>query len=677
MSREKSTSELVSGFTSRSVLITLVLIVFIGLLQTHWYNYTNIAVHYNPWPEEGTCGSLHEPIGMIFLVILFLSIIYKKVNLTLQELAVIFSGIALASMPFGPMGAMVTMQYVFGTLRPDYIKNIQFFLPHPWFPPAETYIPFYESGPVPWDKIGGAFSIWVLTFLIWSLLQFFLSLGFIRQVVHAEMLPFPYATPAVHLFKITEEKKNILNFKDLTLKRVWIGFLIGFIFYVHFVPVLFWKDFPALWGPYLAYGRRKIFGWLHFYPATKTALPWFPNNWEIYPELVAATLFIPLDMLATASIWWLWVVLISPPILVGLGLRKPWPAGGYGGWWSAAWDDWMQHPGKLGLLFQSAIWALAFWELIFNFKPVWQTIKGIWSPPPDESEKEPIPCKMIWGSVIVLIILSAMIYSYLGIPIAYFFLILLPWAFLYWYGGIRLHAEVGPVQYWRGGGEGRDFLIYLGGQLGILQPNTKGAYMAVELSRELTFGYISSVQWGALSMTGYYIAANTKTSPRDIFKMQIISIPFIIVLYFLLEVWSLFSLGFGKGWKAAPYWVHGWSNGDASRATDLASGWAENVPYLAGSFVLFGILVALRRFLPWWPVHPWGIALPGLYLGIKLDSTLFVAFIIKSLIIKLGGSRLFEKSVPVLVGVIAGSTAGRLILELVGAAFGLPRPYLA
>jgi len=101
------------------------------------------------------------------------------------------------------------------------------------------------------------------------------------------------------------------------------------------------------------------------------------------------------------------------------------------------------------------------------------------------------------------------------------------------------------------------------------------------------------------------------------------------------------------------------------------------VPYLAGSFVLFGILVALRRFLPWWPVHPWGIALPGLYLGIKLDSTLFVAFVIKSLILKIGGSRLFEKSVPVLVGVIAGSTAGRIILELVGAAFGLPRPYLA
>jgi len=109
----------------------------------------------------------------------------------------------------------------------------------------------------------------------------------------------------------------------------------------------------------------------------------------------------------------------------------------------------------------------------------------------------------------------------------------------------------------------------------------------------------------------------------------------------------------------------------------LAAYWAENIPYLGGSFALFGILVALRRFIPWWPIHPWGIALPGLYLGIKLDSTLFVAFVIKAIILKIGGARLYERVTPALVGVIAGSTAGRIVLELVGAAFGLPRPYLA
>ena len=671
--------KLFKGFTSRSLVITLILIVFIGLLQTHWYNYTNIAVHYNPWPEEGSCGSLHEPIGMLFLIVLLFNIIYKKITLTPQEMAVIFAGITLASMPFGPMGAMVLMQYIFGTLRPEYWKSVSVFSPPSiWFPPQETYVPFFESGPVPWDKIGSQFVLWIWAFLSLALLQYFFGLAFIRQTIYVERLPFPYAAPGARLIQMYENKGTLLNLRDIEVKRIWIGFLIGFLFYVHFVPVLFWKDFPALWGPCLAYGRRKIFGWLHFYPLTKTVLPWFPNNWEIYPELVAATLFIPLDMLTTAAAWWLWVQLISPPILVALGLRKPWPAGGYSGWWSAAWDNWMSHPGKLGLTFQSSIWTLAFWELVFGWKPVWQTIKGIWSPPPDEERIEPIPCKYIWTGIVILIILVAATFTIIGIPPAYFFLLLLPLGFLYWYGGTRLHAEVGPVQYWRGGGEGRDFLILAAGKLGILQPNTTASYMVPHISRELFFGYISSVQWQAISLTGFYIGSLTRTSPRDIFKIQMISIPFIVILYFILEVYSLFSLGFAKNWRAAPYWVHGWSRWDANRAKDLAAYWETwGLPYLAGSFVLFGILVALRRFLPWWPVHPWGIALPGIYLGIKLDSTLFVAFVIKLLVMKIGGAKLFEKIVPVLGGIIAGSTAGRIILELVGAAFGLPRPYLA
>jgi hypothetical protein len=80
----------------------------------------------------------------------------------------------------------------------------------------------------------------------------------------------------------------------------------------------------------------------------------------------------------------------------------------------------------------------------------------------------------------------------------------------------------------------------------------------------------------------------------------------------------------------------------------------------------------LRRQFIWFPFHPTGYAL-GLSAGmVWVWSAICVGWILKAILLKFGGLRLYRKAAPFFVGVILGDFLIGTFWSLVGAVFGIP-----
>jgi len=79
-------------------------------------------------------------------------------------------------------------------------------------------------------------------------------------------------------------------------------------------------------------------------------------------------------------------------------------------------------------------------------------------------------------------------------------------------------------------------------------------------------------------------------------------------------------------------------------------GWVFTV---VGVVLMALLMVAQRRFLKW-PLHPVGLAVMGIWLMERLWFSVFVAWLIKSLVLKYGGPRLYRRTIPFFLGMILG-----------------------
>jgi hypothetical protein len=74
----------------------------------------------------------------------------------------------------------------------------------------------------------------------------------------------------------------------------------------------------------------------------------------------------------------------------------------------------------------------------------------------------------------------------------------------------------------------------------------------------------------------------------------------------------------------------------------------------SGMLVTFALSALRLRFL-WWPLHPVGYLVANVWGSQWWWGPLFVAWLLKSLVIRYGGLRLYQKTVPLAIGVIVGN----------------------
>ncbi|MBT3606392.1 MAG: hypothetical protein HN521_25255, partial [Candidatus Latescibacteria bacterium] len=64
-----------------------------------------------------------------------------------------------------------------------------------------------------------------------------------------------------------------------------------------------------------------------------------------------------------------------------------------------------------------------------------------------------------------------------------------------------------------------------------------------------------------------------------------------------------------------------------------------------------------RTWLPWWPLHPVGLAFQNT-IGVRVFGfSAFLAWLVKLAIMRLGGMGLFNKFRPVFLGILIGYAA--------------------
>lgn len=89
---------------------------------------------------------------------------------------------------------------------------------------------------------------------------------------------------------------------------------------------------------------------------------------------------------------------------------------------------------------------------------------------------------------------------------------------------------------------------------------------------------------------------------------------------------------------------------DGLRAGPNALGWVYSA---AGVTLMSLLMVAQRRFLRW-PIHPIGLVVIGTKFMNALWFSVFIAWLIKSLVLKYGGPRLYMRTIPFFLGMVLG-----------------------
>ena len=99
---------------------------------------------------------------------------------------------------------------------------------------------------------------------------------------------------------------------------------------------------------------------------------------------------------------------------------------------------------------------------------------------------------------------------------------------------------------------------------------------------------------------------------------------------------------------------------DLSLGPDL-----KRLGFYGFGIVVMALLTLARYQFPWWPIHPIGFAIMETFAVRGTIFTIFIVWLTKSLIFKIGGITLYRKGQPFFLGILAGFVIGVAISAIV------------
>lgn len=119
-----------------------------------------------------------------------------------------------------------------------------------------------------------------------------------------------------------------------------------------------------------------------------------------------------------------------------------------------------------------------------------------------------------------------------------------------------------------------------------------------------------------------------------------------------------------------------WAVSDAAAAMEQETDGNVVRPIAFGvglAFTLF--LVVMRTLYVWWPLHPLGYALSASWSLIVFWFPIFVTWLIKTLILRYGGMKLYRQAMPFFLGLILGEFAMAVVWATFSCLTQLPAPF--
>ena len=621
------------AFTLRSVALGLFMVAFVNILAP----YSKYILHSSLFACD------YMPLGVVLpfvLVVGILNLLWRWLRpasaLSRGELLIIFiMGLVGSTIPtFGLTGYMISCiasPYYFASPENQWEQHFHALIPR-WICPSDVQAMqwFFDGLPpgrsIPWAAWFAPLFWW----LSFAGVLFFVCLCAIvilrKQWIDRERLVFPLTELPIELTQSKTppgEKAGVLP--PIMCKRLfWVGLAVPLVIICwnmisYFYPLFPTIDLTGRWIP-LARGYPPIFT-------------------RIYLPVIAFAFISPREV--SFSIWFFHLLAI---IQIGIFNTFGFDIGRA--------DVYCSQPASISWQEAGAFTVMVFWGFIMarsHFRDVLR--KAVWGDPNVDDSMEMLSYRVaVFGGIISLIYMVYWLHAS-GMD----FLVIatfLTAVFVLYIGITRIVVEGGLV-FMRGPIIAQTFTFYT---LGVT--NIPAASMT---ALAFSYGWFCDIK--SFFMPAVAHAAKVcdiaKLNKKDVLRAVAVALVAAIgisIAYTLYLGYTYGAYNFGdwifRGGATAPFdnIVTKMKNpfGPDKRALTL---------FGVGATVMVPLIFMRYRFI-WWPLHPVGFAV-AMSLPITLTAfSIFLAWLAKTIILRLGGLNLYNKAKPFFFGLLAGFFIG-------------------
>jgi len=574
---------------------------------------------------------------------------FRRLRLTRTDLLTVYSVVLVVAPLSGIylifyLLSQIPSYYYLGRSQPLWEPTFLKLIPRWWGPSSFDAVESYFVGPssVPWAE-------WALPLAAWSSFIICLYLAnacFLvllqKQWIQHERLTFPLAQIPL---QAVGETSGGDGFARLPTNRVfWAGLIvaaaIGFLSElsqrmpsVPRMPMQITLIANQPVGPVAALGQVEL--WL-------------------FPWLISLAYMVPKDLLFT--VWLLWLVRIGLSALTIAYGGEPMPA-----------DQWWSYDGFPAPFSQAtgAVVGLAIWALWIARRHLARGLRIAFSRRVGGDQDEPLTYR--WA-LIGLVACTAWMVAFLVLSgcrpmIGLAYIALLLGVYLA-YARLQAEAPFDPFFWWF-----NDIAAVVVGMRNLLPAEVLTIYTLNWAGGSLPTKVFSSCTLNTL--TSFKIADATGASPRRLTYLLFGAFVIALGLGMVLTLTASYHYGYlttaaGKGetWTA-------WAVRDAGSMTfyDITSKADRNiggVMYMAAGAALFVFFGLMRLRFLWWPFHPVGYLLANSLPQRVGVFPFFIAWIVKVLVTRYGGLRLYRATIPLAVGLIMGDVLNSSLWNLIG-----------
>lgn len=576
----------------------------------------------------------------------------RRIGLTRREMLAVYS-ILLVSAPIVSPGILYWMLpksivfYYLARANPMWESTL---LPHVpwWYAPSDLEAVdsfFVGKASVPWTLwyvpmaawLSYAVALFVAASSLLSLLQ--------RQWVRSERLSYPMA--ALPLEVVAAGGPGEVAGRLSRNRLLWAG--VAFSFTVTFLSGLSTR-IPAL--PQIPLGPITIMQRQNVGPLAGLGA----YEPEFYPWLISLAYLIPKEL--SFSCWFFWLVRLGLTVIAIAAGHQPQDP-----------EEWFGDASFPAPYYQGtgAILALGIWGLWTARRHLSQVLRAVVSRRPGEMDAdEPMPYRLAIAGLVLGVTYMVGFHWVAGCRWT-FGLVMTALTLSYYVMWARLRAETGL-----------GFLAFpqeldssVRGAFGTanLRPRELVALAAFRWSYGPAEGSSFDTTTANLSDT-FKVADVAGINRRRLMAASSAALVFALVIGWCIGLRATYHYGFLSTAVGSAYgypWLQTKFDPSAAFASLVSPEPVrpEGILMLLVGGIVSVVLGLLRTRFWWWPFHPLGYLAANCWGWSYRATAFFVGWLIKILVIRYGGLRLYRASVPVAVGMIVGNVASQGVWQLV------------
>lgn len=537
----------------------------------------------------------------------------------------------------------------------------------PWFlaPSPDICSGILTGGlPVPWIA-------WIPSIISWWALEstmclLMVSVGtiFRRQFIDVEKVPFP------HTILAYEMVSDVMGGRGGAKRKSFIaGFIVGLVIQALMLFIVLFPWFPDVLG-----WRTNTCGT----GAQYVSGPPFSNIAALgainkLPLAVAVAFMAPL--IISFNIWfWYLIGVILTQVAYTMGYYTGiMDEGGCGRGWC--------HPSPLSdapLKYQVVTMVggqigLVVFYLITNRNYVAETMRAAMGrlQKVDFEKDEPVKYRTMYLMAVVCFIVMMGIWLSIGLSILSAFLLMVS-VFIYMFVGTRI---LGLAGIWNEG-DAHGMALLKSIWPVAPQPSTTDWLFSNVMSRSLGAD-TPAYGWGGTlvgSLMAYKFSSFTGVHSKNVFKIFVMTSILVPVLTLLTSIWFGYTIGYNRSvqpWRSQTSVIEGVGRPGYYDGQPASDPW---VPHAILGFLIVGALTILHSRFIWFPFEPIGFVL-SMTMNTIVNGLWFsflVAWILKTVLYRVGGSKAYENyGMPLAGGVVGGC----MLAILAGGLFGVLRFY--